>query len=51
MFRAATEALGVEPVDALMVSETASTDGGTASVGSDTLIVPRPNEVVLGAAM
>jgi HAD superfamily hydrolase (TIGR01509 family) len=46
MFLAATTAVGVEPGDALMVGDTARTDGGAASVGIATLILPRPDEPV-----
>jgi HAD superfamily hydrolase (TIGR01509 family) len=45
MFLAATAALGVEPSDALMVGDTARTDGGAAAVGITTLILPRPDEL------
>lgn len=43
MFLTATGALGVEPADALMVGDTARTDGGAAAVGITTLILPRPD--------
>jgi HAD superfamily hydrolase (TIGR01509 family) len=46
MFLTATEALGVEPSDALMVGDTARTDGGAAAVRIATLILPRPEELV-----
>jgi HAD superfamily hydrolase (TIGR01509 family) len=46
MFRIALEELGVEPHEALMVGDTARTDGGAVSVGVATLILPRPDELV-----
>jgi HAD superfamily hydrolase (TIGR01493 family) len=46
MFLTATTAVGAEPADALMVGDTAGTDGGAASVGIATLILPRPDELV-----
>jgi putative hydrolase of the HAD superfamily len=46
IFRAATTELGVKPGDALMVGDTARTDGGATAVGIATLILPRPDEVV-----
>jgi HAD superfamily hydrolase (TIGR01509 family) len=44
MFLAATTALAVEPTDALMVGDTAPTDGGAAAVGIATLVLPRHEE-------
>ena len=45
MFLAATAALGVEPGEALMVGDTAPTDGGAAAAGIATLILPRHEEL------
>jgi FMN phosphatase YigB (HAD superfamily) len=45
MFLAATTALEVEPSDALMVGDTARTDGGAAAGGIATLILSRPEEL------
>jgi FMN phosphatase YigB (HAD superfamily) len=45
MFLAATATLGVEPVDVLMVGDTARTDGGAAAVGVVTLILPGLDEL------
>jgi FMN phosphatase YigB (HAD superfamily) len=45
MFLAATVALKVEPSDALMVGDTAGTDGGAAAGGIATLILPGPEEL------
>lgn len=45
MFLAATTALAVEPTDALMVGDTAPTDGGAVAVGIATLILPRLEEL------
>ena len=42
MFQMALEALRVQPSAALMVGDRASHDGGAASVGIDTLILPTP---------
>jgi putative hydrolase of the HAD superfamily len=46
MFLAATTAVGVEPADALMVGDTARTDGSATAAGIATLILPRPEEAV-----
>jgi HAD superfamily hydrolase (TIGR01509 family) len=46
MFLAATSAVGVRPDEALMVGDTAATDGGAAAIGIATLILPRPDELV-----
>lgn len=45
MFLAATEALGVDVREALMVGDTPETDGGAAAVGIATLIIPRRGAV------
>jgi putative hydrolase of the HAD superfamily len=44
MFTTALDLLGVSPGEALMVGDRASHDGGAASVGIDTLILPAPVE-------
>lgn len=46
MFRTALDELGVAPHEALMVGDTARTDGGAVSIGVATLILPRPPELV-----
>jgi len=46
MFLAATSAVDVQPDEALMVGDTAATDGGAAAIGIATLILPRPDELV-----
>ena len=45
IFLAAASAIGVEAGEALMVGDTAETDGGAAAVGIATLILPRPDEL------
>jgi HAD superfamily hydrolase (TIGR01509 family) len=42
MFRLALDGLGAMPSEALMVGDRASHDGGAASIGIDTLILPAP---------
>lgn len=46
MFRLALDELNVEPQEALMVGDTARTDGGAACIGVATLILPRPDDLV-----
>jgi len=45
MFLLALDAVGAEPSEALMVGDRASHDGGAASVGIATLILPMPKEL------
>ena len=45
MFQMALDALGVEAGEALMVGDWAPVDGGAASIGIATLILPRPTEL------
>jgi HAD superfamily hydrolase (TIGR01509 family) len=45
MFQTALDALGVEAGEALMVGDWAPVDGGAASIGIATLILPRPTEL------
>lgn len=46
MFTLALDAVGIEPGEALMVGDRASHDGGAASVGIATLILPMLTELV-----
>jgi FMN phosphatase YigB (HAD superfamily) len=46
MFALALDAVGVQPEEALMVGDRASHDGGAATAGIPTLLLPMPKELV-----
>jgi putative hydrolase of the HAD superfamily len=50
VFRAACEALGVDPATVLMVGDNPYTDGGAALAGLTTLLLPPPTDGPRGLA-